>query len=667
MPSLFSKTSVLLALFWISLQTAVALLTNSSSLAGEDDGPPTSEVTCDYFASCAPGIDHKNQCFCDRLCRIYGDCCSDYVDEEDGYPPTPLPAQHFTCTRISSYPYSVYVITDCPSTYDVRFVLDGCRHGSASARPPSTETFYVVPVTSRTSRLVYRNIYCAVCHGEEDAGFWNVTTVCQEPSTEDTVSSGQESSGIDDIDTLMRQESFVDDCSFSFTPTIDVPEPRRCVDSIATCPDDADAELVSGCLRSSNVVYVYASENVPYRNRDCSACNGEAGNLSCFVASSATPITDHYHYDYYYYGDSDLESFAIILDLNVGKGSAVGLSTGGSRTQRLGSCPDGHVYDPFAGTCRSVTCPPGTSLTEIGQCNRPQPRNSADDEDCAWIRLDWSEYQLLSNRSIYVLLHNRTYDNDSYKLGDNHTVQLCTPFQRNYTKWVNEALILDEVGTYVSIVCSVISLLALAFQFAVYMVFPVLRNTPGRCIICLVASLFVGQLLFLLVKTGSSVSSWFCFGQAVTMHYAFTAAFFWMNVIAFDVYRTFAANPAAAASSSPSGARRRFARYSAYAWMSAATAVIVGVAMDLTEVGGAYRPLYGRRLCWFGNRGGILLLFGVPVGVLLAANIVMFALSVRHIRSASKASQMALQRTDQTQLLVSFHSHVTMSGLRQSF
>ena len=97
-------------------------------------------------------------------------------------------------------------------------------------------------------------------------------------------------------------------------------------------------------------------------------------------------------------------------------------------------------------------------------------------------------------------------------------------------------------------------------------------------------------------------------------------------------------------------------RYSAYAWLSAAAVTTVGVAMDLAEVGGAYRPLYGHRLCWFNNRGGLLVLFALPVGVLLAANVVMFALSVRQIRAASKAAQLAVQKTDHTQLLV---SHLT--------
>jgi len=615
----------------------------------------TEVLSCDRYASCAPGVDHTNSCFCDRLCRIYADCCPDYVDEEGDHQLTPLSPDLFTCTWM--HPSPVYIITKCPATYDVQFVLDGCRFGSAHVHHPSNEVFYVVPVSSRTSGLVYRNVYCAICHGEENVGFWNVTTgSCHEQHILEQVTSA---AGVENIEELVRHESIVGNCLFSFTPVSNIPEPRRCVDSVSSCPDDADAEVASRCARASNVVYVYHGIRFQaYRNRDCAACNGISDyQLTC--NSSTLDLRGP--------GTGSFESFAIVLDLNTGKGSAVKTGSGESlRTERLGSCPERHVYDPFASICRAITCPPGHSFTKNGQCqrhyayrsrsavvHRPQTTKVVDDFDCAWLQFNASEYQMLPNHSIYIPLHDITYDTQSYHLDDNHTSYVCTPFQRNYTEWVYEALRVDVVGTYLSVICSAISLLALAFQFSVYMAFPVLRNTPGRCVICLVVSLFVGQLLFLLVKTGSSVSPGFCFGQATVMHFAFLAAFFWMNVMAFDVYRTFGASPGAAASSSPAGARRRFAGYSSYAWVSTAVVVVIGMVLDFAGVGGPYRPYYGRRVCWFGSRGGLLVLFGVPVGVLLVANIVMFAMSVRQIRNASKASQMAVQKTDQTQLVVS--------------
>jgi len=79
---------------------------------------------------------------------------------------------------------SVYLITDCPATYNIEFVVDGCRQGSSVAsRPPFDDIFYAVPVSSRTSGLVYRNVYCATCHAEHDVVFWNVTAgLCDDQS-----------------------------------------------------------------------------------------------------------------------------------------------------------------------------------------------------------------------------------------------------------------------------------------------------------------------------------------------------------------------------------------------------------------------------------------------------------------------------------------------------
>ena len=321
--------------------------------------------------------------------------------------------------------------------------------------------------------------------------------------------------------------------------------------------------------------------------------------------------------------------FSIVLDLNVAEGWTQTIWSGETPRQRLGSCKERHVYDPFTGTCLEVTCSPGHSFTDDGQCrSRPidvqenvhnnsgriyrSNSTTTSDVDCTWIKLNSSEYRLLSSGSIYVHAHEATYD--VYRLDANNTAAyVCTSFQRNFTKWVMpEALRVDSVGVYLSLVCSVVSLLALAFQFAVYMAFPVLRNTPGRCIVCLVVSLFVGQLLFLLVKTGSFVSQWFCFGQPALMHLAFMAAFLWMNVFAMDVYRTFNGNQALVASSS-AGARRRFARYSAYAWTTAAVLVGVGVTLDLAGIGATYRPHYGyHQLCWFGNRSCCLACPSLP-------------------------------------------------------
>jgi len=640
-----------------SLLSSTFVLLTASGILSQRGIIKLAQETCDRYASCER-VDHAHTCYCDRFCRVHADCCPDYVDQPGDSAAYPLLPEFFACLRLSDKQF--YVIKECPVNYTVQFVRDACRRVSVNEQPLHNETFYVIPVSSRTSGLVYRNVYCAACHGEDNVAFWQVKTRgCMEPETSET-------DGPENIDILMRWSSFVGNCSFYYLPPSDVSTPRRCVSKypnpiIDTCPKGTDAQLASRCTEPSNVAFVYFRGRV-YRNRHCAACHGKY-NYTC---NSSPP--------FYNRSGRQFESFTIMLDLNIGKGVANNKRSGETWTQRLRSCAERHVYDPFKGTCLVITCPPGHTFTDDGRslCRR----SPVDDEyvqqysapfyllnntttitgdvDCTWIKLNASEYRLLLNGSIYVHAHDATYD--VYQLDvKNETAYVCMSFQRNFTQWVHEALRVDSVGVYLSLVCSVVSLLALAFQFAIYMAFPVLRNTPGRCIVSLVVSLFVGQSLFLLVKTGSYVSRWFCFGQAALMHFAFMAAFLWMNVVAMDVYRTFSAGPVDVASSSSlsSGARRRFAEYSAYAWTTAAVLVGVGVTLDLADVGTTYRPHYGRHeVCWFGSRGSLLVLFGVPVAVVLVVNIVLFALSVGQIRGAAKASQLAVQKTDQTYLLV---------------
>jgi len=234
MSTLLIEIFLTLLLHGTLFQTAVVehenavTLTNGKSLTARENPRKRrqfSQTICDHYASCTNDTYNYYTCFCDRLCRIYDDCCPDYVDEEDGHQLTPLSPRSFVCMKFPVHSRQpVYVITECPATYSVQFVLDGCRLGPELADRSSAETFYAVPVSSRVTGLVYRNIYCAMCHGEEDVSFWNVTSEhCdkqQSPGPVTTEDTRQES-GVGD----MENESFVSGCLFSFSPMRDVPAP----------------------------------------------------------------------------------------------------------------------------------------------------------------------------------------------------------------------------------------------------------------------------------------------------------------------------------------------------------------------------------------------------------------------------------------------------------
>ena len=109
MRSLLKETALLLLALCGPMPFQTASVTRDDASRSfrdvEGHGPASSvEMTsCDRYASCSTPDEHYHQCFCDRLCRLYDDCCSDYVDEEGGHPLTPLSPSQFTCTLMPDY------------------------------------------------------------------------------------------------------------------------------------------------------------------------------------------------------------------------------------------------------------------------------------------------------------------------------------------------------------------------------------------------------------------------------------------------------------------------------------------------------------------------------------------------------------------------------------
>jgi len=108
---------------------------------------------------------------------------------------------------------------------------------------------------------------------------------------------------------------------------------------------------------------------------------------------------------------------------------------------------------------------------------------------------------------------------------------------------------LDSIQNLASLFAVLISMTALLVCLLVYLLFPALRRaTSGRCLICLIVCLFLGQLLYLatalhgygaFVIVGDSLAQTrMCYWLAVCTHYILLAGAFWLNVIAMDAART---------------------------------------------------------------------------------------------------------------------------------
>ena len=265
---------------------------------------------------------------------------------------------------------------------------------------------------------------------------------------------------------------------------------------------------------------------------------------------------------------------------------------------------------------------------------------------------------MFENQSVLVFQTNNVYELGEYELHSSY-LYVCPPYEinRGYNSSSGQIRMkYDRIQGVLSIVGVVISLIALLLLFIVYVTFPTLRNLPGKCILGLIAALFVGQLLFLFMSPSDdgTFPGPLCFHIAVCIHYCFLAVFFWTNVLAFDLCLTFSSGR------TKTGSSKRYCFYSTYAWLGPALIVSTSLALDILERDDLHRPRYGDGICWISSGSALLIFFVIPVGIILASNIILFFITVHHIRLSARASKIIHQKSKSMKRLL---LHVKLSTI----
>ncbi|XP_056006730.1 G-protein coupled receptor Mth2-like [Ostrea edulis] len=181
---------------------------------------------------------------------------------------------------------------------------------------------------------------------------------------------------------------------------------------------------------------------------------------------------------------------------------------------------------------------------------------------------------------------------------------------------------------------------------------------------CLMASLFVAQLLHLIAPFIFEMKNQsLCKALSIVTHFAFLAAFFWMNVMSFDIFFTFSTGFTNLGERGSSSKRVRF--YWLYAWLGAV--MIIGSAASVEYISdSSFKPGYGDGVCWISNSKGLLVFFLVPIAILLFSNFVFFIISAISIHTSSKKTSRILKRKNTCKLFIYIKLSVVM-GLTWCF
>ena len=179
----------------------------------------------------------------------------------------------------------------------------------------------------------------------------------------------------------------------------------------------------------------------------------------------------------------------------------------------------------------------------------------------------------------------------------------------------------DMVQVVLTLIGTIVSLIALLLCLVTYVVFPALRNLPGKSVMSLIVALFTAQLLFLFVGNATENQT-FCTAVAVILHYVWLASFSWTSTIAFYLSRTLGtqARPRA---TEHRDCDKKFLQFSLYGW---GAPLIILIACVIVEFCSHIPIVYGtEKSCWIGDHIALMTAFFLPIAIALIVNGILYA------------------------------------------
>ncbi|XP_025987189.1 probable G-protein coupled receptor Mth-like 1 [Solenopsis invicta] len=154
-----------------------------------------------------------------------------------------------------------------------------------------------------------------------------------------------------------------------------------------------------------------------------------------------------------------------------------------------------------------------------------------------------------------------------------------------------------------------------------------------RCQTHHVACLMMGDILMAIIQlAGDSLHGANCKALAIMAHFFFLAAFFWLNTMCFNIWWTFRDLRPVSLEKGQETLRLRV--YACYAWGGPFLVAGLAALLDHLPPQPEYtflRPRFGEKQCWFYGDMEILAYFFGPIGVLLAVNLMFFAVTAREL------------------------------------
>ena len=250
---------------------------------------------------------------------------------------------------------------------------------------------------------------------------------------------------------------------------------------------------------------------------------------------------------------------------------------------------------------------------------------------CPYVVLDQDQFAYEQMSGHLAVFYNGSTDHVEfphfYITGD-HTVLVCvTQYQNLFTdekekSTIHDITTHDIILYWISLGTLVLSLVFLVLSFVVYCLLPSLRNAAGINNIILITALFAAQLL-LLVSSRVAGVDWLCQVVGVALHYCWLAVAFAQNACTLHMFFVLSFP---FLSHATIGDIAGFAkRYTAYVLLTSLTLVVATLAWQWGAEG---QSGYGGPNCYITKALVRIVMFAVPLGCTVLANVAMFVFTI---------------------------------------
>ena len=374
----------------------------------------------------------------------------------------------------------------------------------------------MLPVSTLEDNTVYKNVFCAKCNHVSNPVYWKFSASCYGLYTADDIPKNKS----------LLMKFILKNCDWIFDePRDDYSYLKQCLAVKEQCSYSERVEI-EPLLPSLCSFYAFpVCEKVQAKNPHCAMCLGDDISASdyCYCANPTPTLPTLGH----------VPPLTILFDFSSSSSHSVKVEDKTTVYENM-VCPDGSSFDPFTEKCIKIhEIEPESMETEA--FSSYNCRGSS-----GFVKVDLSSaVTVLSNSSVWIPSHQRTYSNGSYFINGSF-VFICMNLTKNYTKTTTRRNVLRETITAQHIITYVgcgISMVALILLLVIYIIVAELRTLPGKNLMSLSCAMLLYHTVYLL--TGWTNQPSFCTTVSVLLHYFLLSSFCWMSVMAFDVAKTF--------------------------------------------------------------------------------------------------------------------------------